>query len=274
VLTFPIRSGKLQLSASVRRQIVKERSKFQTIEIFETDAFGKALLLDGHIQLTEFDEQAYHELLVWIPLLNIHMPKRALIVGGGDGGVARELCRHPEIETIDMVEIDEAVVRLCREHMPTVSSGAFGDPRLNLHLEDAFEFVRRATEPYDLIVADSTDVYEDEEGELSERLFTVEFYRDLRRILSPAGFVVTQADNPVFCPYSLKDVTAAFQSVFPLVGSYWGLVPSFGGFSAFCWGSNGGRLPDAWPATERTYSYLDERTYGLAFSRLPFASRP
>ena len=273
MLTFPIRSGKLQLSASVRRPIVKETSKFQTIEIVETEVFGKALLLDGHIQLTEFDEHAYHELLVWIPLLNVPTPRRALIIGGGDGGVARELCRHPDIETIDMVEIDEAVVRLCQEHMPSVSAGAFNDPRLKLHLEDAFEFVKRSNEPYDLIVADSTDVYEDEEGELSERLFTVEFYLDLLRILTPAGYVVTQADNPVFCPYSLQDVTRAFRSVFPSVGSYWGLVPSFGGFSAFCWGSDGGNLPASWAGADRAYSYLDERTYALAFSGLPFASR-
>ena len=269
-LVFPIRSDRLSMTASVRAHVAHERTAFQTIDVVDTDVFGRALLLDGHIQLTEMDERAYHEALVQIPMMALPLARAALVVGGGDGGVIRELARHKGLERIDMVEIDAGVVRVCREHMPSLSDGAFDDPRVNLHLEDAFPFVKASTEKYDLIVVDSTDTYEEEEGEISEMLFTDEFYGDLRRILAPGGFVVTQADNNVFCPYSMAEIRAMFGRVFPRVGSYQALVPSFGGFSGFVWASEGGdvRVPFA-PRVETRY--LDEATYALAFTELRFA---
>jgi spermidine synthase len=272
-LQFPIRSDKLSMNAHVVRRLFQERSQFQLIEIVETEAFGKLLMLDGHIQLTALDEFAYHEALVQIPLLNITEPSTALIVGGGDGGVLREIARWNSITSVDMVEIDEKVVRACAAHWPELSHGAFDDPRVKMHYEDAFGFVKRQTQPYDLIVVDCTDVYEEEEGELSERLFSDEFYSDCRRLLSEKGFVVTQADNLVFCPYSLQAVSEMFSRVFPAEGSYWAVVPSFGGFSGFCWGSLGAKIspviPRELPSGVR---YLSPVTYALAFSPLPFQS--
>ncbi len=265
-LTYPIRSDKLTMTVKVSGRVADHRSEFQRIEIVDTEVFGRMLLLDGHVQLAEFDEHAYHEALVHVPLLSMESPRRALIVGGGDGGVARELARDPRIEHVDMVEIDRAVVDLCREHMPGLHAGGLDDPRVKVHIADAFEFVKAATEPYDLIVADSTDVYEDEEGELSARLFTDAFYRDLLRLLTPTGFVVTQADNPVFCPYSLADVLESFGRVFPSTGSYQALVPSFGGVSAFVWGSQGPSISRDWPQGRETgpFSYLRPATWQLA----------
>ena len=269
-LVFPIRSDRLSMTASVRGSVHHERTAFQTIDVVDTDVFGRALLLDGHIQLTEMDERAYHEALVQIPLMALPNAKAALVVGGGDGGVIRELARHPGMERIDMVEIDEGVVRVCREHMPSLSAGAFDDPRVHLHLADAFPFVKESQDEYDLIVVDSTDTYEDEEGEISEALFTDEFYRDLRRILAPGGFVVTQADNNVFCPYSMEEIGAMFARVFPRVGSYQALVPSFGGFSGFVWAGEGGDVRTTF-APRVELRYLNEATYALAFSELRFA---
>lgn len=269
-LVFPIRSDRLSMTASVTAAVAHEKTAFQTIDMIDTDVFGRALLLDGHIQLTEMDERAYHEALVQIPLMALPQARAALVVGGGDGGVIRELARHATMERIDMVEIDEGVVRLCREHMPSLNNGAFDDPRVHLHLADAFPFVKEATEKYDLIVVDSTDTYEDEEGEISEMLFTDEFYGDLRRILAPGGFVVTQADNNVFCPYSMEEIKAMFSRVFPKVGSYQALVPSFGGFSGFVWAGEGGEVETAFsPRVE--LKYLNPATYALAFSELQFA---
>lgn len=269
-LVFPIRSDRLSMTASVRAHVAHERTPFQTIDVVDTDAFGRALLLDGHIQLTEMDERAYHEALVQIPLLALPGAKAALVVGGGDGGVVREIARHKGVERIDMVEIDEGVVRVCREHMPSLSAGAFDDPRVHLHLADAFPFVKGSQERYDLIVVDSTDTYEEEEGEISEMLFTDEFYGDLRRLLTPGGIVVTQADNSVFCPYSMEEIRAMFGRVFPRVGSYQALVPSFGGFSGFVWASEGRevRVPFE-PRVD--LRYLNEATYALAFAELRFA---
>lgn len=275
-LTFPIRSDLLSMSVAIERVVHSEQSPFQRIDIVDAACFGRALLLDGHIQLAELDEHAYHEALVHFCGLALGGPRRALVVGGGDGGVLRELMKYPELERADIAEIDEAVIRACREHMPSVSAGAFEDPRTRLNVGDAFAFVRSAQERYDLIVVDSTDVYEDEEGELSEALFTDAFYSDCLRVLQPGGFVVTQADNPVFCPYSLEAVAERFRRVFPSSGSYFALVPSFGGYSAYCWGSVGGSVPqrleeaDGVPIPLR---YLDQATWALGLGPLPFAAQ-
>jgi len=269
--TIPIRSDKLQMTFSVTERVHTRQTDFQRIDIVNTDVFGKALLLDGHIQLTEFDEKAYHEALVQIPALNVPQLERALVVGGGDGGVIRELCRHRSLKRVDMVEIDRGVVEACSEHMPSLNAGAFQDPRVNLLIQDAFPFVKNATEKYDLIVVDSTDTYEDEEGEISEMLWTAEFYGDLKNLLNPGGIVVTQADNHVFCPYSAERVLELLGKVFPVTGFYFALVPSFGGYSGFVYGSVDGGLKPALPASELTFAYLNELTYALAQKELRFS---
>jgi len=226
--------------------------------------------LDGHIQLAELDERAYHECLVHIPLLSIREPKKALVVGGGDGGVLRELLKHPNLE-IDMVEIDSGVIDAARAQLPFLNEGCFESPRVSLFLQDAFPFVKDSSRgPYDLIVMDSTDTYEDEEGEISAMLFTQEFFRDCAALLSPNGFVVTQADNPVFCPYSLEEITQQYQAVFANVGSYHANVPSFGGMSAYCWASHGPEIHRSWPENDLELHYLNPTTYALAFQALPF----
>lgn len=270
-LTFPIRGEKLSMRAEIVAPLHRRVTEFQTIEIVDTAPFGRTLLLDGHIQLTELDEHAYHELLVQVPVLSLDNPKRALVIGGGDGGVLRELVKHRGLEHIDIVEIDRGVIEACRQNMPGLSSGAFDDSRVTLSVQDAFNFVKRDREPYDIIVADSTDVYEEEDESLSEMLFTEEFYGDCAKLLAPQGILVCQADNVVFCPYSLENILKTFANVFPKTGSYWGLVPSFGGFSGFAWASHEAILA---PTLDRAEGidlrYLNEATLALAFSPLPF----
>lgn len=262
-LTFPIRGTKLATVVEVQDWLVRERSDYQLIEIAETEVFGRMLLLDGHIQLTEFDEQAYHEALVHIPLQALPEASSALVIGAGDGGVIRELVRAG-ISNIEIVEIDEMVIDLCRQHLPSLSNGAFDHPSVRLTVGDAFQFVREQVGRYDLIVADSTDTYEDEEGELSAALFTREFYGDCLGALKPGGVLATQADNPVFCPYSLDSVCASLGEVFPVVEPYFGLVPSFGGYSAFVMASTETRLPSDFSARTPGLGYLNETSYRLA----------
>ena len=270
--TFPIRSDRLTMTVAVKDVIADVKSEFQHIQIFDTYAFGKMLLLDGHIQLTELDEKTYHEALVHVPMLSMSEPRRALVVGGGDGGVVRELCRHKSLERIDMVEIDRAVVETCVAHMPSLSDGCFDDPRVNLQIADAFKFVSDATEPYDLIVMDSTDTYEDEEGALSEQLVTKHFYKDCRRLLKPTGFQITQADNLLFCPYSLDGIKEVYGSVFKKVGSYFAIVPSFGGFSGYAWASQGPEIAKNYPAraAELGLQTLTPQAYAFGMARLPY----
>jgi spermidine synthase len=266
---FPIRSTKLSMKVEVSDAIYEAQTRFQKIQILDTPVFGRILLLDEHIQLAEFDEFAYHESLVHIPLLSILDPKRALVVGGGDGGVLRELCRHRCLERIDMVEIDEGVIEACRVHMPSLSDGAFEDPRVQLHIADAFPFMKEAREPYDLIIMDVTDVYEEEDGELSEQLFTQAFFEDCLHALTPKGLLVSQADNHVFCPYSLAEISREFSKTFAQVGSYQAIVPSFGGYSAFCWAGKCEIRPTM-PPHDLSLRYLSTAMWNFALAGLPF----
>ncbi len=270
VLTIPIRSDKLAMRVATTRSLCSVKTQFQQVDIVDTVAFGRLLLLDGHIQLAMLDEKAYHESLVQIPLLSMSNPKRALVIGGGDGGVIREITKHASIEHIDMVEIDQGVIDACREHLPEISAGAFDDPRVHVHVADAFPFVKQDLAPYDLIVMDSTDVYEEEDGGLSEQLWTDEFYQDIVRLLAPEGIVVTQADNLVFCGYSMDGILKTYGSLFPVTGSYWALVPSFGGYSGFVYGSKGAKLAADIPAASFEMSYLNPITYKLALATAPF----
>ncbi len=260
------------MTVAVKDELCDVHSEFQRIQVLQTDAFGKMLLLDGHIQLTELDERAYHEALVHVPLLSVSSPKRSLVIGGGDGGVVRELCRHASLETIDMVEIDQAVIDACQLHMPSINDGTFSDSRVTVFVEDAFPFVKGVAEPYDLIVMDSTDTYEGEDGALSEQLFTEAFYEDCKRILSTDGFLVTQADNLLFCPYSLAEIRSVFEKVFPQVGSYFAIVPSFGGFSGYCWASHGPVVSPTLPAEAKILELktLTAEAYAFGLAGMPY----
>lgn len=271
-LTIPIRGEKISMQVAVSEHVHHRVTPFQAIDVYDTEALGRVLLLDGHVQLSTFDEHAYHESLVHIPMLSIPSPSRALVVGGGDGGVLRELVKHKSLSRIDMVEIDAGVIEVSREFLPRVSDGALDDPRVQLRIQDAFPFLQLVREPYDLIVLDVTDVYEGEDGALSEQIFTEGFYRDCFAALSETGMIVTQADNHVFCPYSLAAILEMFGSVFPKVGCYQAAVPSFGGYSAFAWASKGQDMSLAMPDTRGlTLRYLNGATYGFALRMLDFA---
>lgn len=271
MLRYPIRGEKFSFAVEISKRLFSKRSAFQQIDIVDTDAFGRMLILDGHVQLAMLDEFAYHEALVHIPLASVPDPKRALIVGGGDGGVVRELSRWSSLESIDMVEIDREVIDACTKFLPEISRGAFEDTRVHVYVEDAFKFLANVEHPYDFVVLDITDTYEEEEGELSEQLFTESFVLDVSNALSQNGFVVMQADNHVFCPYSAEHILAVFGRVFANVGFYQALVPSFGGFSGFCWGSKAGTLAKEWryPGLEGL-RYLNGTTYTLATQELGF----
>jgi spermidine synthase len=269
-LTFPIRGDKLSVNVLVKEHVAHLVTEFQTIDVYDTEVFGKVLFLDGHVQLAEFDEHAYHESLVQIPLNSINAPSRALVVGGGDGGVLRELVKNRSLVHIDMVEIDQGVIDVSRMHLPSVSNGAFDDPRVHLHVADAFPFLKNVDRAYDLIVMDSTDTYEGENGALSEHLFTEGFYEDCSAALSDQGFLVTQADNLVFCPYSIESILKTFRSVFPRVGSYQALIPSFGGYSGFGWASRGPDMATEWKNPAIDLRYLNSITFALAFQHLRF----
>lgn len=148
----------VKLSIQVDEQLYSSQSEFQRIDIFSSKEFGKFLTLDGYMMLTEKDEFIYHEMIVHVPMAVHPCVKKALVIGGGDGGTVRELVRYLEIEHIDVVEIDEEVVEACRRYLPQTACG-FADERVHIYYDDGLKFVRKFVEEYDLILVDSTDPF-------------------------------------------------------------------------------------------------------------------
>ena len=140
----------------IKETLWYEKTPYQELQVVDTVDFGKALVLDGAVQTTEKDEFIYHEMISHVALNAHPNPRQVLIIGGGDGGTLREVLKHPEVQGVDMVEIDERVVEVCKEFLPAIAS-AFEDPRAHLFFEDGVSFVKKVRERYDVILVDSSD---------------------------------------------------------------------------------------------------------------------
>ncbi len=166
-------------------------TEHQRLIIFENSDFGRVMMLDSIVQLTTKDEFVYHEMMSHVPLFAHGKAKTALIVGGGDGGVLREVLKHPEIEQATLCEIDRGVIDLCRQYFPGVSAGAYDDPRTKIVIADGTKFVAGTDDRFDVIMIDSTDPVGP-----GAVLFTREFYAGCARCLKPGGLLVTQNGLP------------------------------------------------------------------------------
>lgn len=198
----------------VSRVIVPETDTgFQKLMILETDRFGRVLVLDGIVQLTEEDEGIYHEWIAHWPLFALKRPARhVLIIGGGDCGVAREVLRHKSVERVTMVEIDRLVCDLCREHMPAVCAGVYEDPRFKLIIGDGAEVIRRLKGQCDVIVIDSTDPIGP-----AQSLFNTDFYQSVYDALREGGITIHQTGalilQPFEAPGSWRQIERTFDDV-------------------------------------------------------------
>ena len=188
----------VKFSMKVDKQLYGETSEFQRIDIFDSVEFGRILVLDGRIMLTEKDEFIYHEMITHVPMCVNPEIKKVLLVGGGDGGTARELLKYDTIEKIDLVEIDEKVVAACKKFIPQ-TAGCLDNPKVKIFIEDGLKFIRHCSDEYDLIIVDSTDPFGPGEG-----LFTKEFYGNCHNALHADGIMVNQHENP----YYAKDAVA------------------------------------------------------------------
>ena len=166
------------------------QSEFQKVEVVETVGLGRMLLNDGLVMLSERDEFVYHDMIAHVPLFVHPNPERVLIIGGGDGGTAREVLRHPGVKRCRMVEIDKMVVDACREFIP-LTAGSLDNPRLEVTIADGVEFVAETDERFDVVLVDSTDPIGP-----AEPLFGQEFYKDVARVLTDQGIVVSQCESP------------------------------------------------------------------------------
>jgi spermidine synthase len=184
----------VRFSIKVDRHLHSEQTLFQQIDFFDSQTMGRFFTLDGLMMVTEKDEFSYHDMICH-PAFAVNPDiRKVLVIGGGDGGTTREVARYKTVESIDVVEIDERVVRLCQEYLPQTAAVYLSDPRVKLHFEDGLEFVRRAPDAsYDLILVDSTDPIGPGEG-----LFTFEFYRDCFRVLNARGILVNQHESPYY----------------------------------------------------------------------------
>ncbi len=186
--TCPMWPG-MGFSLQIEQVLYSKKSQFQQIDVYQTRNHGKMLVLDGIIQLTEFDEFAYQEMLAHIPIFAHPHPKRVLVIGGGDGGILREVCRHGCVTDIDFCEIDEDVIKVSKEFLPSLSCG-FDDPRININIGDGCAFVFEKKSCYDVIIVDSSDPIGP-----GDVLFKKPFYEGLRAALKPDGIVATQGES-------------------------------------------------------------------------------
>ncbi len=220
---------------AVTRRLVAETTPFQSIEVIDTASHGPVLLLDGVVQVTVRDEFVYQEMIAHVPLLLHGDARRVLIIGAGDGGVLRRVLQHRTVQQAVMVEIDAAVIRLSREHLPSVGGDAWNDPRASVLIADGIAYVSAAAAgSFDVIIVDSTDP----EG-VGEVLFSETFYVDCARVLGPAGVLANQAGVPFMQSGELAASTARRARAFATVSAYVVAVPTYvGGFMAIGMASN------------------------------------
>lgn len=221
-------------SFRVDEVLFEDKSEHQHLLIFRNEQFGRVMALDGIVQTTERDEFIYHEMLTHVPLITHGSAQRVLIIGGGDGGILREVCKHKTVEHITQVEIDQAVIDLAKKYLPAHSDGAYDDARANIVIGDGFDFVQTTHERFDVIISDSTDPLGP-----GEVLFSKDFYAGCRRSLNPGGILVTQNGVPFMQTDELSNTATRLSRLFSDSTFYGAAVPSYiGGLMTFAWASD------------------------------------
>lgn len=205
------------------RQIGEWQTPFQRMAIYDTPQYGKLFRLDGFNMTSEKEEFVYHENLIH-PALTAHAaPKKVLIIGGGDGGSSEEALKHPSVEQVTMVEIDEQVIAVAKEHFSAVHGGVFDNPKLRILIEDGMKFVRNTSEKFDLVALDLNDPMGP-----AEALYSTAFFQQLRAILAPGGALVLHIGAPVARPDRVAELSSRLNSVFRIVRPYTMYIPLYG----------------------------------------------
>lgn len=252
----------LKISYRIRDVLFEEQSPFQHVMVLDTYQFGPMLVLDGVVQTTSADGYIYNEMIAHMPLSVHPDPRRVLIIGGGDCGAAREAAKYDSVETIDLVEIDEAVVRACRRHMPDVSGGETPDPRIRHQYTDGVEFVKNKQGEYDVIIVDSSDPVGP-----AEQLFSADFYQNLHSALNEGGLMVCQSQSPIFHQDVMKRSFERIRNLFADTRLYTAVVPTYpGGLWSFTIGSKRPLpAPDA-IRFDKEARYVNERVLRASFA--------
>lgn len=213
---------------SFTNMLVDEKTPFQHVQIMDTQGFGRALVLDGATQLLETVEFVYHEAIIHPAMCVVDQPKRVLIVGGGDGGCAREALKHPGVEQVTLCEIDGPLIEWCKQYLPSVNGGCFDDTRLKLVVDDAAKHIEKDTTHYDVIIADLTDPVGP-----ATTVYQQSFINKLKSRLSDHGVLAMQAESAVNLRRWHQGTKYLLQSCFDHVQLYHQYVQMYGGLWAF-----------------------------------------
>ncbi|MDT8898973.1 MAG: polyamine aminopropyltransferase [Thermanaerothrix sp.] len=210
-------------SLRVKKVLVDEQTPYQHLQVVEAEFFGKVLILDGIIQLTEYDNAGYHEMITHIPMLAVENPRTVLIVGGGDGGSLQQVLRYPSVERAVVCELDRRVVEVCREHFPAFGD-PYRDPRAEVVFQDAFTYLENPPLKFDVIVSDTTDPIGP-----AEKLFSPDFFRRLAAALNPGGAIAIQSEQMFFDQALIRDIYRFAKTLFRAPAYYYTLVPTYPG---------------------------------------------
>lgn len=222
----------VRLGVRVKEVLHSEDTPFQKLAVIDTEQFGRVLLLDDMFQTTERDEFVYHEMIAHIAMVTHPSPRRVAVIGGGDGGAVREILKHPEVESVTLIEIDERVVEASRRFLPSISS-ALDDVRVTVLAEDGIVHIRQTKAAYDVVLVDSTEPVGAAVG-----LFTAEFYENVAAALTDDGVMVAQTESPFFNAELLRNAHLALKRVFPITKTYLASVPTYpSGLWSFTLGS-------------------------------------
>lgn len=227
-------SEHLSLSTEVDQILYSGQSEFQSVEVAHSLEFGNMLVLDGVFQTSEKEEFVYHEMMAHVPLYLHPNPKKVLIIGGGDGGVARECVRHEEVDEVTMVEIDGMVVSLSKEYLPSIAAAMIEEnPKLTVKIGDGIGFMAEADNYYDVIIVDCSDPIGPGEG-----LFTEEFYHNTFKALKEDGLFVQQTESPFMHQPLIQKCFSFVENIFPVARLYTAFIPLYpSGMHCFTMGS-------------------------------------
>ncbi|GAJ38448.1 polyamine aminopropyltransferase [Saccharococcus caldoxylosilyticus] len=209
------------ITARIKRTLHTEQTPFQKLDMVETEQFGNMLILDGMVMTTQKDEFVYHEMVAHVPLFTHPNPENVLVVGGGDGGVIREVLKHPSVKKATLVEIDGKVIECSKKYLPEIA-GKLDDPRVEVKVDDGFMHIAKSENEYDVIMVDSTEPVGP-----AVNLFTKGFYAGIAKALKEDGIFVAQTDNPWFKADLIRKVYRDVREIFPITRLYTANIPTY-----------------------------------------------